>query len=413
MKILMVVAYFPPEIGSAAHVYYDLAKMFKKKGHHVHVLTSYPRDFNLKRSDQGEKFPDDEIMDGFSVSRCKHFAIRDLPLLRGFEHFFLPYIYFNKYKEMNEEFDICLMYIPPLPLYKLAQKIKKYDGTPSVLNYQDFHPQELIDVNYGGIKNNFIIIKILEHMERESYKKADYITVLSDGGIDYVINKGADPSKVKRIFNGINREDIEKYKLKKDFKQKEGIEDKFLVTYAGILSPFQGIDNILNGAIKLKNDDDIVFYIIGDGMITGELEERVLQENIKNIKILPFQEREEYFNIINSSDISIVSLDERMKAPCLPGKITNLMAMGQTMIGIVPKESEAANIINSANCGVIVKPGDDESFKTALLSLKGNIDLINELGCNGRVFFENNMDLDNNTAVYEKIFKIITTETSR
>ena len=37
-------------------------------------------------------------------------------------------------------------------LYQLAQNIKKYDGTPSILNYQDFHPQELIDVNYGGIK---------------------------------------------------------------------------------------------------------------------------------------------------------------------------------------------------------------------------------------------------------------------
>ena len=50
---------------------------------------------------------------------------------------------------MNKEFDACLMYIPPLPLYQLAQNIKKYDGTPSILNYQDFHPQELIDVNYG------------------------------------------------------------------------------------------------------------------------------------------------------------------------------------------------------------------------------------------------------------------------
>lgn len=45
MKILMVVAYFIPEIGSAAHIYYDLAKAFVKRGHEVDVITSYPRDF--------------------------------------------------------------------------------------------------------------------------------------------------------------------------------------------------------------------------------------------------------------------------------------------------------------------------------------------------------------------------------
>ena len=43
MKILMVVAYFVPEIGSAAHIYFDLAKTFVKKGHEVDVITSYPR----------------------------------------------------------------------------------------------------------------------------------------------------------------------------------------------------------------------------------------------------------------------------------------------------------------------------------------------------------------------------------
>ncbi len=67
MNILMVVAYFPPEIGSAAHAYYDLAKAFVKKGHEVQVLTSYPRDFNLNKTDQGKEFPEDEILEDINV----------------------------------------------------------------------------------------------------------------------------------------------------------------------------------------------------------------------------------------------------------------------------------------------------------------------------------------------------------
>ena len=56
MKILMVVAYFVPEIGSAAHVYFDLAKAFVNRGHDVDVITSYPRKFNLNKSDREKNF---------------------------------------------------------------------------------------------------------------------------------------------------------------------------------------------------------------------------------------------------------------------------------------------------------------------------------------------------------------------
>jgi hypothetical protein len=57
------------------------------------------------------------------------------------------------------------MYIPPLPLYYLARLIRRRDKTISVLNYQDFHPQELIDVR---MMKNPVLIKIMEYIERQS-----------------------------------------------------------------------------------------------------------------------------------------------------------------------------------------------------------------------------------------------------
>src|SRR5665647_171735 len=81
MKILIIVAYFIPEIGSAAHVYFDLARAFVKKGHDVDVITSYPREYNLKISDQSNVFQLDEIIEGIPVHRVKHSNIRDLSLI--------------------------------------------------------------------------------------------------------------------------------------------------------------------------------------------------------------------------------------------------------------------------------------------------------------------------------------------
>ena len=71
MKILIVVSNFVPEIGSAAHIYYDLAKAFVKRGHEVDVITSYPRDFYLDKSDLGKDFPLEETLNDVRIHRYK------------------------------------------------------------------------------------------------------------------------------------------------------------------------------------------------------------------------------------------------------------------------------------------------------------------------------------------------------
>ena len=397
----MVVAYFVPEIASAAHVYFDLARAFVKRGHEVDVITSYPRKFYLTKNDADKEFPLEETIDGIRVHRCKHLAKRDNIVLRGLEHFLLPRYYFKTYRQLGKKFDVCLIYIPPLPLYYFARKIKRYDCTPSVLNYQDFHPQELTDV---GVMKNKLMIKLMEHIERKSYKNADYITVLSKGGIDYVVKRGGNHNKIKHIYNGVLLSDFEKYLTKKDFKIKEKIEDKILISYAGILSPFQGIDNILDAAKNLSEYEDIIFYIAGDGMLKNHLGRRIKDEKIANVKLLPLQPREEYFNIINSSDISLVSLDNRMKAPCLPGKLINLLGVKQPILSSVPSDSEAAYVIKKAKCGIVTEPGNIEQMSDAISRLKNNQELRNELGENGRKFVEENMDLEKNVMRYEDIF---------
>lgn len=401
LNILLVVAYFPPEIASAAHVYYDLAKAFVKKGHSVDVITSYPRTFHLSQEDQGKTFPLEETLEGIVVHRCVHPAQRDNVVLRGLEHFILPRYYFKRYKELGKKFDGCLMYIPPLPLYYLARKIKRYDGTKSVLNFQDFHPQELTDV---GVLRNPLLIKILEHIERQAYKNADYITVLSERGVNYVIQRGGGPEKISHIYNGILSDTFDKKNIPHDFKEKQGIQNKTLVTYAGILSPYQGIDTILDVAKQVKKDDSIVFYIIGDGSEKTHLEQRISDEDISNVSLLPFQKRQEYFNIVLSSDIAFITLDQRMKAPCLPGKIKDVLMLEKPILASVGKETETAEFIVKSGCGVHVEPGDTQLISLELSRLLNSNESMRQMGIDGKRFLEQHMNLEKNVMKYEEIF---------
>lgn len=404
MKILMVVANFIPEIGSAAHLYYDLSRAFAKRGHEVDVITSYPRRFNMDASKRDDEFPAEETIKGICIHRCHHPATRDNIIVRGLEHFYLPFYYFRKFRQVGKKFDVCLMYIPPLPLYYLARMIRRYDGTPSVLNVQDFHPQELTDV---GVLKNPLIIKVLEHIEREAYSNADHITVLSPGGIEYVMKRGARSENVTHIFNSFDLKEFDSVTHRKDFKQKNGFEETFLVSYAGILSPYQGIDNILDVAKALCDHTDILFCIAGDGSERQRLEERIKNEGIGNVRLLPMLPRDEYFNLVNSSDVSFISLDGRMKAPCLPGKTINLMACSQPIIAMVAEDSATAGVVREAQCGMVVRPGDIEGIRSAILHLKEDTPARNEIGRNGRDYLQSNMNLQKNVIVYEQIFHTV------
>jgi colanic acid biosynthesis glycosyl transferase WcaI len=167
------------------------------------------------------------------------------------------------------------------------------------------------------------------------------------------------------------------------------------------------LDNILNAAKELKAHKNLIFYLVGDGLIRDHLEHRIKNEDISNVKLLPLQPKNDYLNIINSSDISIVSLDNRMKAPCIPGKLINLMAMKQALIAIVPVDSETAKVIRRSKNGVVVRPGDVEELKRTILHFSENIESLRAMGDNGYIFLKTNMNLDKIVKKYEEIFKAI------
>lgn len=406
LNICLVTANYAPEIGSSAQIYQDLANGFIKNGHTVHIITSYPREYTRTGDDKGSELPLDTVENGVHVHRVKHPSNRDSLILRGLEHFYLPLYYFKKYrsicKENNIKFDACIHHIPPLPLYYLTRVIKWYDRTPSILNMQDYHPQELTDV---GFVTNPLMIAVLKFIEKKTYRNADYLAVNSPGGIPYVVSRGADESRVGTIFNPLSLDVIQN--ASGDYKAKEGIEGKFLITYAGILSPFQGIDTILNTAKVFSGNEDIIFSIVGDGMERTRLEKRVQEEQISNVRFKNFLPRDEYVTLIQSSDVALISLDERMKAPCLPGKTINIMAMGKPILALVAADSETASVVTSAKCGIVVPPSDVSRIADAISLLKEDGDLREQYGLAGREYLMKHMEQSVVVQQYEEVIKAL------
>jgi len=129
MKILLITDYFPPEIGSASHLFYELGKELVKFGDKVSVITGFPR-YNINKKDIPEKYRNKFLMkeekDGIEVYRIKRLNLsRENNVLRGIEQFITAAIYFFR-GLIGIDYDYILVYSPPLPLGLTAYFLKLF-----------------------------------------------------------------------------------------------------------------------------------------------------------------------------------------------------------------------------------------------------------------------------------------------
>lgn len=412
LHVLLISNYFPPEIGSAAHLYYTLAKHFVRRGHEVTVLTGVPRyNVDVKVYDDyvnkvGKAKYLLEESDGIRVIRAKLPLVeRERLLRRGIEHFEVAYKMWSVYRRIGElrPADVSLVYSPPLPLFWTAKKIREKNGTPFILNVQDLYPQAPIDL---GVLKNKLIIKLFRAVEKEAYRSADLITVHSQNNKEFVekVMGWRNADKVIVFENWVDDDLVTPGEKHNEFAKKLGLLGKFVVSYAGTLGFSQDVQVVLQAAQRLKKLDDIVFLFVGDGVRKAEVEKGVQELGLKNVKILPTVPHNEYVEILRASDVSLATLQKSVLTPVVPSKILSIMSAAVPVIAAVNPNNDSVELIRKANCGFTVDAGDYEGLSEAILRLYRDRTLRENMGKNGRKYVEEHLSAKKAAQKYEEIF---------
>jgi colanic acid biosynthesis glycosyl transferase WcaI len=413
VNILMLTASFPPEIGSASDLFHELARSMIRRGHKVTVVTTFPRHYSYRFVDK-ESLPKasgrlslTEYMDGIRVIR-----LRGLPLLggsllaRGIEHFLLPPI-LTFGALFSGKYDVILIYSPPLPLAVIAYFLSRVKRIPLVANIQDLYPQAVVD---SGLLRNRLLIRVFEVMERFVYKKADYLTVHSEGNRDYLISKGASRKKVMVIPNWADTDEIKLSPKHNQFRREYNLDGKFVISYAGIMSPAQGLDNIIHCAALLNSNNEVLFLMVGDGLEKNKLMAEAEKLKLTNVKFFPMQPKTKYSEVLHASDACLVTLKRGKTTPVVPAKLIRIMSSGRPVIASVPLDGDVPKIVAAARCGLVVEPENPDLLAQAILKLYNNPSLAEELGKNGRKYAEKHFSLEACTTKYENLFREVCRE---
>ena len=405
IKILLLTNYWPPEIGAASHLYYELARALVARGHEVTVLTGFPR-YNIAEvpPQYRGRWAMWERTEGVRVRRVRtpHLP-QHIRAARGLEHFMLAAVY-GRAALGPEPPDALLIYSPPLPIALCAALLKRCRQCVCVLNVQDIFPQSAIDL---GILEQPLLIRFFEWLERRVYACADHITVHSAGNRSVVLDRmrpGAD-DRVSVIHNWIDTDFVRPGSRYNGLRHAWALDGRFIVSFAGTMGYSQDIDTVLRAAHLLRDEEGILFLLVGDGVETPRLKAMANQMQLPNVCWQPMQPRERYPDVLAASDASLVTLHESVATPVVPSKLLSIMAAARPALVSVPLQGDAPRIVDQARCGLCVPPEAPERLAEAIRTLHASPRWAEELGANGRSYIEEHFAANAAAAQYEALFE--------
>ena len=152
-----------------------------------------------------------------------------------------------------------------------------------------------------------------------------------------------------------------------------------------------GLDTILDAAEILREHEDIVFLMVGDGAVRAKLLEAVSARKLTNVLMKSQQPKNRMPAIWSITDASLVLLKKLdLFKTVIPSKIFESMAMSVPII--LGVEGEVKSIIDEAGSGVCIEPESAEQLAAAVLSLKNNQDLYENISAKGPQYVADHFD---------------------
>lgn len=397
INIWLINQYSYPPGKSNWRRHFDLFKNFSKENYNIDIICgSFIHDRKEEILNKGEKYRliNSEGIKYHVLSGIlyKSKIVRMLSMIQ----FFFKVLFFSK--KLKDKPDIIYA-SSPHPFNGLAGMYlaRKYK-CPFVLEIRDLWPETWVAM--GATTKKSIIYKVFAYIEKVLYKNADKIITLT-ANKDYYISVGVDEKKVEIVSNGV---DLEKYdSLLKEESPVKLLENKFNVLYTGAHGTANCLDNILEVAKLIKNDD-IVFNFIGEGEKKEELIKKSEEYNLKNVRFYPPINKNLIPNTLKNGDVMIVVAKNTplYKYGISFNKIFEYFASSKP---IIFSGNVANDMVKEANAGISVEAENIEKIKEAVLSLYSVSKSEREvLGKNGRKYVEENYDTK---VLSKKIEKII------
>ena len=387
MKILIVTPFYKPDLGPSAPLFHLLSRGLVEQGHEVTVIAAvphYPNGFVDEPYRKG--FIQRSVEDDVNVIRIRVPSVdRSRLLMRALQ--FTTYQVGASVASLGVNCDIALVTNPALETWLPFVVNVILRNKPAIFSVHDLYPH--VGVSLGIFHHKFVIDTVA-WLEKFCLRHSKVVRILTESFRPGMWELGVPDDKIVLLYDWVDTDLIQPLSRRNGFAREHGLEDKFVVMYAGNIGLSQGLENLLGAAQKLSDHEDIHFALVGEGAAKANLMKEVEEKGLKNVTFIPFQPRERLPEVLSTANLSMVMLRCGVGVTALPSKTYSILASGRPMLASVDRDCETADLVIQSGAGVCVEPEDVDAIVEKILYLKDNPELCRQMGENGRIWAEKN-----------------------
>ena len=392
MRILLLTPLFQPEPNHLKGLAF--AQRLMKDGHHIEVLTCFPN-YPGGRVYPGYKIRlvQREVIGGVPVTRVAMYPSHDNSALRRL----LTYVTFALTATLLgpflfRRFDIVHVCQGPGTIALPGLVVAFTHRAKLVLDIQDIWPES---VSSSGMLRSRFLLWILEKWAEATYRLADAIIVLSNGYKRTICARGALSTKTHVIFNWSDESVGQEVSGPPDHFLSLRSAGRSIVLFAGTMGRVQALDAVIDAAELLQSTNPkLHFAFVGGGVDVDRLRTLAATKRLANVSFFPRVDGSVMKSIYSCTDALLIHLRKDFLGTIgIPQKTQAYLAAGKPVIMAV--DGEAADVVKTANAGIVCVPEDPQSIATAIQQLfalsSGERD---ELGKNGQRYYRENMSFE-------------------
>jgi len=385
MKVLIIGTLYQPDLGPSAPLFTLLSENLARLGHQVTVITMVPHfpSGQVSISYRG-KILASSIENEVKVIRVGLPSVNRQRLFQRFIQYFC-YQVGAVIASLGQNYDIVLAANPFLTVWLPFAFSVVLRRKPVLYSVQDVYPD--VGINLGIFRHK-LVIKTVSILERFCLNHADTVQIISDSFRPGLRSLGVPDSKMVLVYDWVDTELIHPLPKDNSFSQELGLNDAFVIQYAGNIGFSQGVEHLLTTAKLLEGQKDIRFILVGNGVALESLYTQAEHNQLTNVQFVPFQPRERLPQVLASADVSLVILRKGIGLDSLPSKTYSIMASGRPILLSVDEGSETYKLVKRAGAGICVPPENPAELAKAILNLKEDKDLRERLGQYGRTWAE-------------------------
>lgn len=368
---------FPPEETSTGYIMGEIANAMTRK-YDVKVICGPEVYDENKKEVNGNTNTIDEGIQLFRVPAVKENKESKLSRIKKF--ILMSWQLYKVARKRIHKGDRVLMVSNPFPLIVLMGHLRKKREFNLFMLVHDLFPEGL----FTDMALPSLAYRVAEKVFNKAYSRVDTLISLGRDMNEILAKKCYGQKYQPNIVTIENWGDVEGINPK-DREQDGSVK----IQYAGNIGNAQGVGELVELLYEAGNKS-VQFGIWGTGSAEERIKMRVSELGIEEqVKFYGPYSRKQQTEVLNDSDISLVTLVKGMYGLGVPSKTYNILAAGKPILYIGEKETEIWRTVEENQIGYCFEPDDKQGIIAFLCSLNSNVmPKLREMGRKSRVMAE-------------------------